>query len=81
MSGRYGLDAREEGVRTMAAMLAAAVALRHAVLAEWVLADAAPHEVERNVRAVAGEALRRVARAFPDLDRPAGAGGVTAAAP
>lgn len=75
-----GRPPEDEAVRAMAAMLAAAVQLRHATLAEWVLADRAPADVERGVRAVAEEAIARVARAFPDLDVPRAAPASEAAA-
>ncbi len=75
-----GRPPEDEAVRAMAAMLAAAVQLRHATLAEWVLADRAPADVERGVRAVAEEAIARVARAFPDLDVPRAAPAAEAAA-
>ncbi len=68
LAAETGMPADAEPVRAMAAMLAAAVALRHATLAEWVLAGRPPRDVERGVRAVAREAMDRVARAFPDLD-------------
>ena len=68
IAAETGRSADDEPVRTMAAMLAAAVQLRHATLSEWVLAGHPPADIERSVRAVATEAIGRVARAFPDLD-------------
>lgn len=70
LAAETGRPAGDEAIRAMAAMLAAAVQLRHATLAEWVLAGHPPEDVERGVRAVAREAVGRVARAFPDLDVP-----------
>lgn len=68
LAAELELAADSEPVRTMAAMLAAAIALRHATLAESILAGRPAADVEREVRAVTGEAMRRVAGAFPDLD-------------
>ncbi|MCC6830532.1 MAG: TetR family transcriptional regulator [Thermoleophilia bacterium] len=79
IAAEAGRSADDEAVRTMAAMLAATAQLRHATLAEWVLADRPPAEVERGVRAVSEEAIARVARAFPDLDVPAPASAEAAA--
>jgi AcrR family transcriptional regulator len=58
----------DDGVRAMAAMLAAAIHLRHRTLAEAVLEGVPAEEVERRVRAIVAEAAARVATAFPDLD-------------
>jgi AcrR family transcriptional regulator len=58
-------DAR---IQAMAAMLVAAIHLRHRTFVAAVLADARLDEVERRVRRAAAEAFGRVAAAFPDLD-------------
>jgi len=53
-----------------AAMVLAAMALRHRTLAGAVLERRGARSVERRVRAVVDEALGRIARAFADVDRP-----------
>jgi len=63
-----GLPGADDRVRAMAAMLAAAVQLRHRTLAGALLEGAPAAEVEARVRAVVGEALGRIAAAFPDLN-------------
>jgi len=70
LAREQGLAEPGDGLRTMAAMLTVAVHLRHRAFVEAILADAPPAEIERRARAAAGEALDRVAAAFPDLDRP-----------
>ncbi len=64
-----GLPEEDDRVRLMAAMLVGVIDLRYETLAAAVLAEAPAAEVERRVRAVVGEGMERVARAFPDLDR------------
>jgi hypothetical protein len=54
----------------MAAMLLGVIGLRDETAAAAVLAEVPVDEVERRVRAVVAEGMARVARAFPDLDRP-----------
>jgi AcrR family transcriptional regulator len=80
VGAEHDLPAGDDRVRTMAAMLVAAMHLRHRVMSAAVLEGEPLAEVRRRVEAVAREALARVAAAFPDLDRrrppgPAGPGG------
>jgi AcrR family transcriptional regulator len=58
----------DDRLQAMAAMLVAAVHLRHRKFTAAVLADVPPEEVERRVRSLAAEVLGRVAVAFPELD-------------
>jgi AcrR family transcriptional regulator len=69
LAGEVGLPEDDDRVRVMAAMLVGVIGLRYETIAAAVLAEAPADEVERRVRAVVGEGMARVARAFPDLDR------------
>jgi AcrR family transcriptional regulator len=53
----------------LAAMTVALLVLRERELAHAMLQRASPRTVERRVRAVVDEGFRRLAGAFPDLDR------------
>ena len=64
-----GLDEEDDRVRVLAATIVGVIHLRYQTLAAAVLAGEPAGEVERRVRAVVGEGMARVARAFPDLDR------------
>lgn len=68
IAAEHRRDPPDDAVRTMAAMIVAAMQLRHRVLARAMLERAAADEVERRVRALVAEAFGRVATAFPDLD-------------
>jgi hypothetical protein len=70
LAGEVGLPEHDDRVRVMAAMLLGVIGLRYETAAAAVLAEVPADEVERRVRAVVGEGMARVARAFPDLDRP-----------
>lgn len=68
VAAETAIPADDDRIRAMAAMLVAAMHLRHRTLAEAVLAEQPPEAVEARVRAVAAEAMARVATAFGDLD-------------
>jgi AcrR family transcriptional regulator len=83
LATELGIPADDDRVQAMAAMLVAAMHLRHRVMSAAVLEGAALDDVRRRIDAVAREALGRVAAAFPDLDRrrppgPPGLGGAGA---
>lgn len=62
------IPAGDERIRAMAAMLMAAMHLRHRVMAQAVLDGLPVEEVRRRVTAISVESIGRVAAAFPDLD-------------
>ncbi|MFN8109241.1 MAG: helix-turn-helix domain-containing protein [Thermoleophilia bacterium] len=78
LAAEHGLAPDDETVRVMAAMIASAVTLRFAALAEWVLDGRPAADVEAGVRAIVAEAMLRVGRAFPELDLPRAATAVVA---
>ncbi|HVL95958.1 MAG TPA: TetR family transcriptional regulator [Solirubrobacteraceae bacterium] len=65
------LPADRPRAEAFAAMVLAAMALRHRTLAAALLERRGARAIERRVRAVVDEALGRIARAFADVDRPA----------
>jgi AcrR family transcriptional regulator len=69
LAAAAGLRDDDDRVRVMAAMLVGVVDLRYRTLAAAVLSGASADDAERRVRAVVGEGMARIARAFPDLDR------------
>ena len=68
IAAETGRPADDDCVRAMAAMLVAAMHLRHETLARAVMGGRPPGEVRRLVEGTAREAMGRVAAAFPELD-------------
>ncbi len=63
-------DPADPAVRTLAAMVVAAMNVRDAVLRAAVIDRLAPSEVRRQVLAVVDDAFERLQTAYEDLDRP-----------
>lgn len=68
LAAELGIPPDDDRIRTMASMLVGAMHLRHRVMAQAVLEGLPADEIRRRVRAIAAEAIGRVAAAFPDLD-------------
>jgi AcrR family transcriptional regulator len=68
LAEEVGLRPGDARARTFAAMVVAALGLRHHELSRAMRERRSPQTVERRVRAVVGETLTRLAAAFPDLD-------------
>lgn len=73
LADELGIDFSDPRAQALAAMVMAAMSLRHRVVSDAVMARVPPDELERRVRAVVDEAFARLEAAFGDLDRAAGA--------
>ena len=68
LSAELAIPPTDDRIRAMAAMLVAAMHLRHRTMAAAILDGRPPREIRRRVTAISRESINRVAAAFPELD-------------